>query len=117
MGNNNWFVKNRAENNGDEGFYGPSEAGQNKIYMNWAIGNLQDGIQVVGHENRVIHNLAKENGYDENGDVYRNGYDGFEIDGDLNFVYKNRSFNNSQNGFEVDGRENKILKNKAKQNI
>ncbi len=117
MGNNNWFVKNRAEKNGDEGFYGPSEAGQNKIYMNRAIGNKQDGIQVVGHENRVIHNLAKDNGYDYNGDVYKNGYDGFEIDGDRNFVYKNRSFNNSLSGFEVDGRENKILKNRAKQNM
>ena len=117
MGSSNWFVKNRAENNGDEGFYGPSAAGQNKIYMNQAIGNLQDGIQVVGNENRIIYNLAKENGYDENGEVYRFGYDGFEIDGDLNFVYRNRSFKNSQNGIEVDGRENKIVKNKAKQNI
>jgi len=117
IGNNNWFVKNRAENNGDEGFYGPSESGQNKIYMNRAIGNLQDGIQVVGNENRVIHNLAKENGYDTDGKVYKGGYDGFEIDGDRNFVYKNRSFNNSLSGFEVDGRENKILKNRAKQNM
>ena len=117
IGNNNWFVKNRAEKNGDEGFYGPSEAGQNKIYLNRAIGNLQDGIQVVGSENRVIHNLAKDNGYDADGNIHNSGYDGFEIDGDLNFVYKNRSFNNSQNGIEIDGRENKIVKNKAKQNM
>ena len=116
MSNNNWFVKNRAERNGDEGFYGPAEAGRNKIFMNRAIGNLQDGIQVVGNENRVMHNFAKDNGYDENGKVYNGGYDGFEIDGDLNFVYKNRSLNNSQNGFELDGQANKMFKNMALQN-
>ena len=116
-GNNNWFVKNRAESNGDEGFYGKNIADQNKIYLNRAIGNAEDGIQVVGNENRMIHNLAKGNGYEYDDVINNGGYDGFEIDGDNNFVYKNRSVNNSQNGFEVDGRENKILKNKSKQNI
>ncbi len=118
MGDGNWFVKNRAIRNGDEGFFGPSEAGQNKIYLNRAIDNAEDGIQVVGDENRVIHNYARENGYRyDNYEKYPNKkFDGFEIDGNYNFVYKNKSFNNSHNGFELDGTGNKIIKNRVRHN-
>ena len=105
IGSSNWFVKNGAEGNGDEGFYGPEESGQNKIFLNSAIANEDDGIQVVGHENRLIHNYTKES-WDS----------GFNIDGDRNVVYKNKAHNNTKDGIEIDGNENRIVRNRAAQN-
>lgn len=105
FGSNNWFIKNRAENNDGEGFYGKEDAWQNKLYLNRAVSNDDEGFQIEGDQNRISLNLSKEN-----------DNDGITIDGNQNFVYKNKSFDNIKMGFEIDGAGNKIIKNRARQN-